>query len=164
MSYVIEGHCKSHRGRGRHEQRFCEFCFPLSQTSTAVGHYSSRKSTTRSFMCVRKLENGIEVKDLKKQGYTQAGVWSKKYRVFRFGSSEVVVVGEEGVDVDQLKRPTYCEKVFADIRAIHKDGHHKGNKLFKLCGAIYHNIQRDVCKIFTDTCPICTQETKRKKA
>jgi hypothetical protein len=44
------------------------------------------------------------VKDLKKQGYTQAGVWFKKFSVFRFGSSEVVVVQQEGVDIDLLKR------------------------------------------------------------
>jgi hypothetical protein len=64
------------------------------------------------------------VKDLKKQGYTQAGVWFKKFSVFRFGSSEVVVVQQEGVDVDLLKH-------FADISVIHKDGHHKGNKCSK---------------------------------
>jgi hypothetical protein len=53
--------------------------------------------------------------------------------------------------------------VFADISAIHKEGYHKGNKLFKNCSAIYSNIPRNVCKIFTDTCPICTQETNHKK-
>ncbi|KAL3779340.1 hypothetical protein ACHAWO_006298, partial [Cyclotella atomus] len=84
------------------------------------------------------VKSGIEVKDLKKQGYTQAGVWSKKFSVFRFGSSEVVVVQQE-------------------------DGHHKGNKLCKKCCAIYSNIPREICKIFTDTCPIGTQETNRKK-
>jgi hypothetical protein len=67
-----------------------------------------------------------------------------------------VVDQQEGVDVDQLTRLTYYEKVFADISAIHKNGHHKGNELFKLCSVVYSNIPRNVCKIFTDTCPICT--------
>ena len=87
----------------------------------------------------------------------------KRYRVFSFGSSEVIVEKEDGVPADQLKRPTYYERVFSDICAIHKDGHDKGLKLYNKCRAIYSNIPREICKLFTDTCPACTAEVSRKK-
>lgn len=163
MSYVIEGIANPTEEEGRHEQAFYEFLLPLLLNQHHSAQLFFKEKYNEILHVCKSVESGTEVKDLKKQGYTQASVWSKKFRVFRFGSSEVVVVEEDGVDADRLKRPTYYEKVFADISAIHKDGHHKGNKLFEKCRAIYSNVTRDICKIFTDTCPICTQETNRKK-
>lgn len=162
-SYVIEGIANLTEEEGRHEQRFYELLLPIMSDQHSSATLFFKEKYNKILHVCKSVENGIEAKDLIKQGYTQAGVWSKKYKVFRFGSSEVVVVDEEGVDVDQLTRPTYYEKVFADISAIHKEGHHKGKKLFEKCRAIYSNIPRNVCKIFTDTCPMCTRETIRKK-
>jgi hypothetical protein len=137
MSYVIEGIANPTEEEGRHEQAFYEFLLPLLLNQHHSAQLFFKEKYNEILHICKSVESGIEVKDLKKQGYTQAGVWSKKFRVFRAGSSEVVVVGEDGVDADRLKRPTYYEKVFADISAIHKDGHHKGNKLFEKCRAIY---------------------------
>jgi hypothetical protein len=135
MSNVIEGIANPTEEEGRQKQHFYEVLLPLISNQHCSGALFFKVKYNKILHVCKIIENGIKVKDLKKQGYTQAGIWSKKYRVFRFGSSEVVDVEEKGVDVDQLKHPTYYKKVFADISAIHKDGHHKGNKLFKLCGA-----------------------------
>jgi len=163
MSYAIEGIANSTEQEGRHEQRFYECLLPLVSNQQCNATLFFKEKYNKILHVCTSIESGIAVNDLRKQGYTQAPAWSQKYQVFCFGSSEVVIDQQEGVDVDQRTRPTYYEKVFADISAIHKNGHHKGNKLFKLCSAVYSNIPRNVCKIFTDTCPICTQETTRKK-
>ena len=74
-----------------------------------------------------------------------------------------MVEKEDGVDVDRLKRPSYYEKVFSDLKGIHHPDHPKGESFRKRVCAKYSNIPRLVCKLFTDTCRRCNEQAKRKK-
>jgi hypothetical protein len=47
----------------------------------------------------------VPLKDLRREGYVQAGPWSSKYAVASFGSSDVVLVrGDESEDIDYKQR------------------------------------------------------------
>ena len=89
---------------------------------------------------LKSVEDGIETEQLKKEGYTLAGAWANKYGIVSFGSSDVVVEKEDGVDVDRLKRPSYYEKVFSDLKGIHHPDHPKGESFRKRVCAKCSNI------------------------
>ena len=65
---------------------------------------------------------------------------SMEYSHFEFGWSDVVVEKEEGVDIDHLKRLTYYERVFSDLKDIHYPDHPKGESFRKRVCAKYCNI------------------------
>jgi hypothetical protein len=114
-------------------------------------------------VCKSVHRDGVKENDLIKAGYTQARVWANKYAVVSHGSSEVVVVKNDALDTDHLTRPSYYERVFADLKEIHAVDHPKGRSFFKRVHKKYDNIPRDVCKLFTDTCRRCTETAVRKK-
>ena len=51
-----------------------------------------------------------------------------------------MVEKEEGVDIDHLKRLTYYERVFSDLKDIHYPDHPKGESFRKRVCAKYCNI------------------------
>ncbi len=106
----------------------------------------------------------MPLKDLRREGYVQAGPWSSKYAVASFGSSDVVLVrGDESEDIDYKQRPSYYERVFADLKDIHGIDHPKGKTFYKQVAERFDNIPISVCKIFTDTCRRCCEHAKKKK-
>jgi hypothetical protein len=101
--------------------------------------------------------------------YPQIYKWNKAFAVVINGDSAVVVarppdiIGQEAIDINFVKRITYFEHAFSDIRRAHGEDHAKGRILYgPVCEQI-DNIGRIFCKMFTDLCPICIQRQLRNR-
>ena len=96
--------------------------------------------------------------------------WSKAFALVTLGGSVVVVARptfiqgmDTEIDLNYVKRITYFERVYADIRRAHGQDHTKGRTLYgRVCDSI-ENIARDYCKLYTDLCPICIQRQTRSR-
>ena len=67
------------------------------------------------------------------------------------------IVGQQDIDLNFVKRITYFEHAFSNIRKAHGQDHMKGRTLYgRVCKGV-ENIGRIICKMFTDLCPICIQ-------
>jgi hypothetical protein len=66
-----------------------------------------------------------------------------------------VVVVDKTVDMDTVKRITYFEAAYNEIKRAHSHDHTKGHTLYALLGEHFENIECELCKMFTDMCPIC---------
>ena len=168
MVYYYEGVANLTEEEGVHEKEFYKALLPDFEKQYNGGKGSCKLFPKEKYLrimhVVKAVKNGGEVKDLTKQGYKQASKWSERYDVVAFGSSEVVVVrGKENDDIDQLKQPSYFERMFADLKKVHMPDHPKGDTFYKRVCEKYDNIPRRVCKIFTETCPRCGEHAKRKK-
>jgi hypothetical protein len=93
--------------------------------------------------------------------YPQIYKWNMAFAVVINGESVVVVmrpkdiVGHDEIDINFVKRITYFEHAFSNIRRAHREDHTKGRTLYgRVCDRI-DNIGRNICKMFTDLCPIC---------
>jgi hypothetical protein len=107
-----------------------------------------------------------------KAGNINAYKWARKYHLFTYGVASAVLVlrpKKSGpVDVSamalsDLQKPTYAERLFADLWKIHKEDHCKGTTFYYRVRDMHGNVTRDVCKLFTDVCPHCVVVQSRKK-
>jgi hypothetical protein len=92
----------------------------------------------------------------------------KAYAVIVNEGSVVLVVrptnGEfETVDITTLKQMTFFERAYSDIQRHHVTDHSKGRTLHARISEVIHNMPRDVCKIYTDSCPLCIQRQLRTR-
>jgi hypothetical protein len=78
-------------------------------------------------------------------------------------SDVVLVRGDETEDIDHKQRPSYYERVFADLKELHGIDHPKGRTFYKRVAERYDNISASVCKLFTNTCRRCCEQAKKKK-
>jgi hypothetical protein len=65
--------------------------------------------------------------------------------------------------LDELKQPTYVERLFADLLKIHQEDHCNGNTLFACARDWHGNITQEVCKMFMDVCPHCIKVLSHRK-
>ena len=94
-----------------------------------------------------------------------------KYHVMTAGESNVLVLHpkKEGIlhisamRLEDLQKPTYAERLFADLWKIHQDDHCKGNTFFFRSRDRHGNVTREICKMFTDVCPHCIRILSRRK-
>ena len=114
------------------------------------------------------ISTGATAKDLKKT-YPQVYKWQKAYCVTGDEASLVLLkrpnnVGVDGtVDINTLKQMTYLERVYSDIQRNHVVNHSKGRTLHSRISEVIDNISKEVCKIFTDSCPLCVERQARTK-
>ncbi len=96
-------------------------------------------------------------------GNTVGYKWVEKYCVLTVGEHSAVLVlcppdNKKGVlhisamRLEDLQKPTYAERLFADLWKIHQVDHCKGTTLFTHARNEYGNITREICKMFTDIC------------
>ena len=127
-----------------------------------------REKYERMTLALYQISTGATVKDLKKT-YPQVYKWQKAYCVTGDEDSLVLLkrpsnVGVDGtVDVNTLKRMTYLERVYSDIQRNHVVDHSKGRTLHSHISEVIDNISKEVCKIFTDSCPLCVERQARTK-
>ena len=128
---------------------------------------------------------------LRKQGFTQVSEWKKKYALvgnvlvqLPKGKDKVNNKGDitnddnnnddnssndssnendNNTNASNFTRPSYYERVFADLKVAHGDDHRKCTSLSNRVIMSYSNISRDVQKLFTDTCPICIEQSRTTK-
>ena len=122
---------------------------------------------------------------LRRQGFTQVTAWKNKYALVGNvlvqvpngkdkvnnksdnhninddnnndgnSSNDSSNENDNNTNAANFTRPSYYERVFADLKAAHGDDHTKCTSLFKRVNKLYSNIPRDVQKLFTSTCPMC---------
>jgi hypothetical protein len=97
--------------------------------------------------------------------YPQIYKWYKKYARIASGKSFVIVACphdaygyagvDKNVDMETVKRLTYVEAAYSDIKRAHGQEHTMGCTLYAHLGKHFENIRCQPCKLFTNTCPIC---------
>ncbi len=70
---------------------------------------------------------------------------------------------DKTVDMDTVKRIMYFEAAYTEIKRAHSQDHTKGHTLYACLGEQFENIGRELCKMFTDMCPICITQMKRNQ-
>ncbi len=66
-----------------------------------------------------------------------------------------VAVVDRTVDMDTVMRIIYFEAAYTKIKRAHGQDHTKGRTSYARLGEQFKNIGRELCKMFTDMCPIC---------
>jgi hypothetical protein len=74
-----------------------------------------------------------------------------------------VAVVDKTVDMDTVKRIIYFEATYTERKRAHGQDHTKGRTLYACLGEQFKNIGRELCKMFTDMCPICITQMKRNR-
>ncbi len=62
---------------------------------------------------------------------------------------------DENVDVETVRRLTYFEAAYSEIKRAHGPEHTKGRTSSACLNKHVENIVRQPCKLFTNTCLIC---------
>jgi hypothetical protein len=71
-----------------------------------------------------------------------------------------VAVVDKTVDMDTVKRIIYFEAAYTEIKRAHGQDHTKGNRLYACLGEQFENIGCELCKMFTNMCPIRITQMK----
>lgn len=124
--------------------------------------------------CLRLIKNGTSASQLVQRGdFPSVYTWVGRYQLVEVANNEMLVYRaepnpetNEATPLDQLKKVAHRENCFDCIRELHifNQLHIKGDKLRDKVKERYgKSIPGDVCKLFTDTCPICISKATRKK-
>jgi hypothetical protein len=115
------------------------------------------------------LHNGEPIK-LLRSIYPQIYKWCKNYALIASGETFILVarpddvigvaIVDKTVDMDTVKRIIYFEAAYTEIKRAHGQEHTKGRMLYARFGEQFDNIGRELCKMFTDMCPICITQIK----
>jgi hypothetical protein len=103
--------------------------------------------------------------------YPQKYKWCKNYTLVASGETFILVapphdvigfaVVDQTVDMETVKRITYFEAVYTEIKRAHGQDHMEGRTLYDCLGEQFKNIGPELCKMFTDMCLICITQLKR---
>jgi hypothetical protein len=77
-----------------------------------------------------------------------------------------VAVVDKTVDMDTVKRIIYFEAAYTEMKRAHGQDNTKLRTLYALyacLGEQFKNIGCELCKMFTDMCPICITRMKRNQ-
>jgi hypothetical protein len=100
MVYYYEGVADHTEEEEAHEKAFYSALQPIMEKQHICGKsFFKEKYNDLLYVC-KSVRDGVPLKDLKDEGYLQAGPWSSKYAVASFGSSDVVLMrGDESEDI-----------------------------------------------------------------
>ncbi len=62
--------------------------------------------------------------------------------------------------MDTVKRIIYFEAAYTEIKRAHSQDYTKGCTLYAPLGEQFENIRHELCKMFTNMCPICIIQVK----
>ena len=140
---------------------------PMFEEASAQFFLMSHDKYNMLVGSLQRIKDGDPLAALRRQ-YPNIHDWNNKFSIIEDGVGGHMlvrrpkVIGDnDTVDIAELKRVTYLERVFADILAAHGDDHRKGRTLYSSLGDVVHNVPQDVYKIFTDLCAHCIQHHHR---
>ncbi len=135
----------------------------MEGASESWGLITTEKYTTILTALIR-IHDGEPVK-LRRSIYPQIYKWCKKFALVASGDSFVIVARphdaygyarvDKNVDVETVRRLTYFEAAYSEIWRAHGPEHAKGRTLSARLNKHVENIGRQLCKLFTNTCPFC---------
>jgi hypothetical protein len=124
-----------------------------------------------------RLHNGEPIK-LLRSIFPQIYKWCKNYALLPSGETFILVarpddvigvaIVDKTVDMDTVKRIIYFEAAYTEIKRARNQDHtkgrtlyaHKVRRLYARLGEQFENIGSELCKMFTDMCPICITRLK----
>jgi hypothetical protein len=105
--------------------------------------------------------------------YPQIFKWCKSYALVASGETFILVarpddvIGvtavDETVDMDTVKRIIYFEAACTEIKRAHSQDHTKGCTIYARIREQFKNIRCELCKMFTNMCPICITQMKQNR-
>jgi hypothetical protein len=163
LGYTIEGIDEAEPHIRRHAIAFYNKLIPMFEEASAQFFLMSHEKYNMIVGSLQRIQDGEPLAALRRL-YPNIHYWNKKYSIIEDGVGGHMLVmrpkingDDDTVDMAELKRVTYLERVFKDILTAHGDDHRKGRTLYSSLGDVVHNVPRDVCKIFTDLCAHCIQ-------
>lgn len=169
--YDIEGISDVEPHVMRHAVAFYGKLIPLFQEAPASFTVIEKSKYSTILTALTRVYQGETMSSLRSV-YPNIHYWNKAYAVVDVGTPRNTLVvrpkhptieGMEHVELHELKRVTYIERVFADLLTAHGPDHTKGRTLYSRLVAIVHNVPRSICKLFTDLCPRCIERHQRNK-
>ena len=192
-NYVIEGVDDLDEVSLRHMEAFYTALLPIMIKKAKNCSLFFKEKYDKIIECLQMLDvPGTTESSLRSQGFTQVTQWKKKYALVndvlvhlpKGGNTNATNADDNAdnnaddnnddnesdntnnnnTDASGLTRPSYYERVFADLNAAHGDDHKKCRALFNQVNMLNCNIPRTVQLLFTNTCPVCiTKNTTLKK-
>ncbi len=130
----------------------------------------------------RKIYNNIDCNDtfdtgepikLRRSIYPRIYKQCENYTLVASGETLILVARPDDVigvavidiiaDMDTVKRIIYFEAAYTEIKRAHSQDHTKGRTLYARLGEQFENIGHELCKMFTNMCPICITQMKRNR-
>jgi hypothetical protein len=147
-----------------HVTMFYEDVITLMEGASESWRLITKEKYTRILTAMIRLHNGEPIK-LLRSIYPQIYKWCKNYALIASSETFILVarpddvigvaVVAKTVDMDTVKRIIYFEVAYTEIKRAHGQDHTKGRTLYARLGEQFKNIGRELCKMFTDMCPIC---------
>ncbi len=158
-----------HGDKKRHLVAFYEAAIPLFEKKERSNCLMVREKLDVVREGLEHLHAGEEPSELRSE-FPSIYKWNRSFALVSLGGSIVVVAHpphivrrDKDIDINYVKRITYFERVYCDIRWAHGQDHTRGRTLYgRICDSI-DNIARDYCKLYTDLCPICIQRQTRSR-
>jgi hypothetical protein len=124
----------------------------------------TKEKYTKILTALIRIHNREAVK-LLRSIYPQIYKWQKNYDLVASGESFVIVACpqnvygyagvDKNIDMEPVKRLTYFEAAYSDIKRAHGQEHTKGCTLYACLGKHFEKIGCQPCKLFTNPCTIC---------
>jgi hypothetical protein len=167
--YVIEGVHNLPQELRTHVTMFYEELITLMEGASESWRLITKEKTTTILTVMISLHTGEPIK-LLRSIYPQIYKWCKKYALVASGETFILVarpddvigvaVADETVDKNTVKRIIYFEVAYTEIKRAHSQDHTKGHTLYARLGEMFKNIGSELCKMFTNMCPICITRMK----
>ncbi|MGA1646391.1 MAG: hypothetical protein ACO4AV_15605, partial [bacterium] len=162
---VIEGVDISNAVTIRHAAAFYNELIPMFDKSSSCAVLMDKDKYNSYLTALLRLREGERERDVRVD-FPQVNKWKKSYCLLDSPDGGHVLIHNHHDEEDESTNPkkaSYLERVFADIRADHQTDHCRGRSLTARVNEKYKNISRAVCKLFSDTCPICIARAQRVK-
>ncbi len=152
------------QGLHSHVTVFCKENITLMEGASESCQLITKEKYTTILAALVRIHNGEPVK-LLRSIYPQIYKWCKNYALVTSDETFILkarphdaygyAAVEENVNMETVKRLTYFEAAYSDIKRAHGQDHMKGRMLHAYLGKQFENIDHQLCKLFTNLCPIC---------
>jgi hypothetical protein len=164
QQYVIQGVQDLPQELRSHVTMFYKELITLMEGESKSWQLIKKEKYARILTAMIPIRYGEPVK-LLRSIYPQIYKWYKKYALVFSGDSFIIMArphdaygyagADKNVDVETVKRLTFFEAAYSDIKRAHEQEHTKGCTLHACLKKHSDNIGRQPCKLFTNMCPIC---------
>jgi hypothetical protein len=170
--YIIKGVQDLPHELRSHVTMFYEELITLMEGASESWRLITKEKYTTILTAMIRLHNGEPIKLLRSIN-PQIYKWCKNYTLVASGETFILVahpddvigvaVVDKTVDMDTVKMIIYFEAAYNKIKRAQGQDHTKGRTLYACLGEQFENIGCELCKMFTDMCPICITRLKRNR-
>jgi hypothetical protein len=144
-----------------HARAFYDGAIPLMRSASQNWQLMLKEKHDSILSAFIRFRDGEKAAHLRGE-FPQCYKWFLSYAIVKDGEGGFILcarpqseLGSHGVSentpLDKIKRVTYMERVFVDLKKAHGDDHCKGQTIVGRMNDHYANVGRNVTKIFTGT-------------